>query len=452
MKIRSFALLFVTLSPSAALAYVPMQSQWDPSSLPVGYRINLNSAPPEIGSSGARTAVEAGFASWAAPACSAFRTTNLGTTNLAAGDVNDGENSILWISGRWPAELGDVNSVIGVTTPVWGRGGFVDADIQFNNVGFTWSTDGGRGTVDTQSIATHEQGHFLGLDHTGVQSAIMFASYAGGLKRTLGADDTNGVCALYPTGVALPDGGTNPDPCTSNNACDTCTPMNGCGWCTTSNRCLTGTANGPTGQSCGGQWNWQPSECSGAPTGNVPFGGVCTRSTDCANAGVCISDGTNAFCSSRCTTGCDCPSNYACLQTQTAGLAVCAPGTNQCAPDAGVGFPDATSPTDAGFTPPPADSGLVGPPIDGGAQPAGDSGVSPASDGGQSGSDGAMSSADAGSQASRNNSASRVRGGGCGCETSGGQPTSLGWASALLGLSLWASRRRSKGRISLRTS
>ena len=62
MKIRSVALLLGTLSPSAAWAYVPMQSQWDPSSLPVGYRINLNSAPPEIGSSGARTAVEAGFA------------------------------------------------------------------------------------------------------------------------------------------------------------------------------------------------------------------------------------------------------------------------------------------------------------------------------------------------------------------------------------------------------
>lgn len=440
MKISSLAILCSALSPSLAWAFVPMQSQWDPSSLPVGYRINLNSAPPEIGSAGARTAVEGGFASWAAPACSAFRTTNLGTTSLTAGDVNDGENSILWISGRWPAELGDVRSVIGVTTPVWGRGGFIDADIQFNNVGFTWSTDGGRGTVDTQSIATHEQGHFLGLDHTGVQSAIMFASYGGGLKRTLAADDTNGVCALYPTGVALPDGGTNPDPCASNNACDTCTPVNGCGWCTANSRCLTGTANGPTGQSCGGQWNWQPSECSGAPTGNVPFGGACTRSMDCANSGVCISDGTNAFCTRRCTTGCDCPSNYDCLQTQTAGLSVCAPGTNQCAPDAGVGFPDA-APVDAGFPPPPRDSGVIEPPADAGTQPPEDAGVGPASDGGQSSPDGAMmSSADAGSQASRNNSSSRVRGGGCGCANSGGEPASLLWASLLIGLSLW--RRR----------
>ena len=59
MKISSLAILCSALSPSLAWAFVPMQSQWDPSSLPVGYRINLNSAPPEIGSAGARTAVAA---------------------------------------------------------------------------------------------------------------------------------------------------------------------------------------------------------------------------------------------------------------------------------------------------------------------------------------------------------------------------------------------------------
>jgi hypothetical protein len=41
-----------------------------------------------------------------------------------------------------------------------------------------------------------------------MHGAIMFATYPGGVKRTLSNDDINGVCDIYPTGAPRPDGGT----------------------------------------------------------------------------------------------------------------------------------------------------------------------------------------------------------------------------------------------------
>lgn len=276
--IAALAAGVISMAPNAD-AYVREASNWNPGSLPIQYGINLSTAPSEIGASGAQSAVEAGFASWSAPACSAWRTTDTGPTTRRASN-NDRQNTILWVSGTWPATLGDVNSVIGVTTPVWTSGGyFIDADIQFNNVGFTWSLTGARNTVDTQSIATHEEGHFLGLDHSATNAAVMYASYSGGTKRVLDCDDIRGACAIYPSGGDLPS-------------------------------------------TCGGG-TMMP------PTGTGATGSPCTAPTECTS-GLCVSDGTNQFCSARCTDDCGCPVGYHCFATTTAGVSVCAAGGNTC--------------------------------------------------------------------------------------------------------------------------
>jgi MYXO-CTERM domain-containing protein len=142
--------------------------------------------------------IEAGFASWSAPSCTSFQAVNQGNTS-SQNTAQDQQNTILWRSGTWPGQLGSVNSTIGVTLTSFSGTTNFDADIVFNNVGFSWDNSGKSGNnVDTQSIATHEQGHFLGLDHTPPQSAIMYAAYTGGIKRNLSGDDTQGVCALYP--------------------------------------------------------------------------------------------------------------------------------------------------------------------------------------------------------------------------------------------------------------
>jgi MYXO-CTERM domain-containing protein len=349
---------------SVASAYTPSASKWNPSSLPIGYRINAASAPASLGAAGAIAAVEAGFATWAAPACTTWRSRNDGATAMTRARSGDSERSVLWISSTWPAELGSVNSTIGVTTPVWRSGGyFIDADIQFNAVGFRWGTGTG-GTVDTESIAVHEEGHFLGLDHTNVRGSIMLPSYSGGQIRSLSGDDQGGVCFLYPSGAAVPDSGVPADsgvnpgggdvgavcnassPCAAGNRC-VCRSATDCFCsrsCSTSSPCPSGfqCANTSIGALCipGG---------GGTMMGSGRTGDPCTAPDQCSS-GLCVQGGGGAaFCSQACSDDCSCPNNFSCFMTSMAGLSVCGPGTNTCNPtsdDAGGGVlePDASVP------------------------------------------------------------------------------------------------------------
>ena len=74
---------------------------------------------------------------------------------------------------------------------------------------------GNPGEADLASIVTHEAGHFIGIGHTEVDDATMFASAARTSieKRTLATDDINAVCDIYPPGSlndecnAVPIGG-----------------------------------------------------------------------------------------------------------------------------------------------------------------------------------------------------------------------------------------------------
>jgi len=199
--------------------------------LPVKYYVNAATFPPGIAATAQQRLVD-GFASWGAPECTDFATQLLGDLPGGTWDANDGKNVLMWINkpDTWPNELGPVNSVIGVTMPVWsgdGQGNQIiyDADIVFNNVGFCWYDSIVGGTcndgdpVDTLSIATHEQGHFLGLGHSNSNGATMQAFYDGGNAiASIEQDDIDGVCFLYPPGSGVPSCG----PCTTNAAKNEC--------------------------------------------------------------------------------------------------------------------------------------------------------------------------------------------------------------------------------------
>jgi hypothetical protein len=78
----------------------------------------------------------------------------------------------------------------------------VDADIEFNPKDtFATAPTTPQNDFDLQAIATHEAGHLLGMDHSGLANAIMFAfGDTGGVpQRTLSVDDAIGIGSVYPS-------------------------------------------------------------------------------------------------------------------------------------------------------------------------------------------------------------------------------------------------------------
>ncbi|RKH20001.1 matrixin [Corallococcus sp. CA047B] len=104
-----------------------------------------------------------------------------------------------------------------------------DSDISFNAASFNFTTGNGGpcgivsspGCVDTdvQNTATHEVGHFVGLDHTLATGSTMNPSAPPGevSKRNIDTGSQSFVCAAYPKGSAskpcfpVPDTGGNGD-------------------------------------------------------------------------------------------------------------------------------------------------------------------------------------------------------------------------------------------------
>lgn len=78
-------------------------------------------------------------------------------------------------------------------------GGGIEGDIHFDDAE-TWNTAAAVPSTeyDLQTLATHEIGHALGLDHSTEPAAIMFCCFSPGTpKRTLHFDDIDGIRLIY---------------------------------------------------------------------------------------------------------------------------------------------------------------------------------------------------------------------------------------------------------------
>lgn len=115
---------------------------------------------------------------------------------------------------RWVHTLG----ALAITTVTFdtSTGRLLDADIEINDVAFTFTTcdpgsPGCEPAFDLENTLTHELGHVMGLDHPpndapGALEATMFASASetDTEKRSLADDDIDGLCTLYPASSAEP--------------------------------------------------------------------------------------------------------------------------------------------------------------------------------------------------------------------------------------------------------
>jgi hypothetical protein len=78
-------------------------------------------------------------------------------------------------------------------------GQMIKADILFNpSTSFTTNSAAGTGDpVDLQTVATHEIGHFFGLDHSAVTNSVMFP-FAANQRLLLAYDDVAAISTVYP--------------------------------------------------------------------------------------------------------------------------------------------------------------------------------------------------------------------------------------------------------------
>jgi hypothetical protein len=167
----------------------------------ITWKLNESTVPARVGASAARMAISDSFATWSAADPQKIFIDG-GKTAVKAAKL-DGKNAILW------KRLGA--STIGVTY-VWYKTTtheVAEVDTVFNNR-YRWRIFSGTDdcstefdAYDLQNIATHEFGHWVGLDdlfNDANKDLTMYGFGAGGelKKRSLGTGDIDGANAVAP--------------------------------------------------------------------------------------------------------------------------------------------------------------------------------------------------------------------------------------------------------------
>jgi hypothetical protein len=191
------AILLFTVG--VGFAYVIAKTNGDPidwtyQANPMGenYLVNENCST----CTGEAAAVQKAAATWS-NAGAKFTFSYGGTTTINnLPPAKDGINCIIWSSTYFPA--GDT-TLAETTYWFYTNGDIFEVDCVFND-NKTWSTGTTTpgGQIDLESVMLHEFGHYLSLDHSTVQAAVMWPTIgAGTQKRTLNADDIAGIIAIY---------------------------------------------------------------------------------------------------------------------------------------------------------------------------------------------------------------------------------------------------------------
>ena len=346
------ALLLLALLAASASAYNLMGVRWADNEIPVPYAVN-RSLSADVSDGQALEAIQMGFNAWNVLPCSYFEWRDAGRTDNTGWGRDDGENAVTWRESNW----GDSGGALAITMNQWGGGNRLsDTDIKFNGVNHNWahfqgSPSGGR--TDIASVATHEVGHALGLDHTGVQGSTMWPSVSGGTvhARTLGADDIAGACAIYDSGQAVPDPDDLPPPSGGSADFGEDCSSDRCG---ADLVCVTDGVSRYCSRMCDGACDAGyhcarladgRGACARGPDpdqGRADFGETCGAGS-CRSGLSCVRDGGDAYCTTSCADGC--AAGYACATTSD-GRDICAredpgplPGAGQaCAGECDAGL------------------------------------------------------------------------------------------------------------------
>jgi hypothetical protein len=287
--------------------------RWGSSLVP--YHLNA-AGSDNIGNGSDIQAIESAFSDWEAVSCSDLTFEYQGGTDANSvqslgGESND-QNDITFVeNSTWT--LG--KQVLGVTIPLgMGNGAFVEVDIAFNGYHHKWTTTGKKWRVDVKSVAIHEIGHFVGIQHVlGGYSQYNPPTMAPqndpyGKMASLEADDMLAACYLYP------DGGTFK--CDNNEQC----PY------VVENEPNTGKEFYGSKLECTASICQPPSQPS-MPVLKV-LGDPCTSGDECQDDLFCQPIGAAAFCAKDCKPSSpDCPISYICLPYPGGETGACVPNS-----------------------------------------------------------------------------------------------------------------------------
>lgn len=339
-----------TLVALSSAGWLPTGLRWDQSRYPsVPYCITANAANTNVSAAGQQQALVNAVNGWVSTgaggrlSCSSYQAA-AATYQCSVGvNTRDQRFNMFWTS-NW----GNGSQAIGVTWSVGngrscgrvtddtGRGHNLgckyDSDIEFNDRDFFW-TNSGRGGTDIESIALHEYGHFIGMDHCsdngtcGAGSGVMNAAYIGGTIRTLFNDDVQGACAMYPGqpgGFAWPcsaDSQCNSNVCASAGSDGYCSQT--CGTCPSGYLCDTDPSN-PGRTVCIRDDGLNRRVCEQCQPG-VPGA--------CRDNGICMSGLPDNRCITPCGAGRTCDAQFQCLTVQFQGGGTgdyCFPRSSDC--------------------------------------------------------------------------------------------------------------------------
>ena len=177
------AILIILVGGS--VAYTLLGFLW-PVGTDVAFYINANTSQV----ADEETAVRNAANSWSQINPSGLRLSYSGSTSMTTYSYN-GLNTVCW------ENQGAISTL--ATAWIWYSGNTIlETDMVFNDY-HNWSTSGSN--YDIETVALHEFGHWVGLDHS--STGIMYAYYSG-IQRTIDSDARNGFTAMYGGGEQIP--------------------------------------------------------------------------------------------------------------------------------------------------------------------------------------------------------------------------------------------------------
>ena len=168
-----------------------MEVQWSQESFPIRYKTDERL----ISALGSTAMLDRAFAAWSnVPSTNVSFQSAGAASGLRAG--KDGQNVVTVADDLFANQR-----AIAITTNWDERGVLVESDIQIDP-----SMVGG--SYNMQQAITHEIGHLLGLDHSGVLSAVMYPYVSrGNAEVVLDSDDRVGIATMYADGNPTTAGG-----------------------------------------------------------------------------------------------------------------------------------------------------------------------------------------------------------------------------------------------------